>query len=336
MEVNKDTKKSLISVIVPIYNTEEYLKKCLNSIKNQIYTNFEVLLINDGSTDNSLDICLEFVREDDRFFIKNIINKGVSNARNLGIIESKGNYLVFIDSDDWVDSKYLQDFVNNIPENEEFIIIQNAYDELNGCRTLKFNFESSHYKLDEDFFHLFYDKVDFEYGYLWNKFFIRSIIINNNLKFDIDKKLFEDEEFYYQYLEKIKTIITLESANYNYVKRENSAIHKKKKIEDFLMKVCLRLELLNRCYLRKMINKDQLNLLSKKYINRNFTWIFQDFFMNIDEEERLDNLSKASSFVKQNFKFFNRTNKRLYLILILIRFKHYKIASFLINKTQNE
>ena len=100
-----DTK--LISVIVPIYNVESYLIRCLDSIKNQKYRNFEVILINDGSTDNSLDIAREYVKKDDRFRLINQKNAGQGAARNAGIDVANGDYLAFVDSDDWVHEDYL-------------------------------------------------------------------------------------------------------------------------------------------------------------------------------------------------------------------------------------
>ena len=100
--------KALISIIVPIYNVEKYLRQCLDSIQDQTYQNFECLLINDGSSDNSADICREYVSKDSRFRYIEKENGGVSSARNLGLEHSKGEYITFIDSDDWVDSDYLE------------------------------------------------------------------------------------------------------------------------------------------------------------------------------------------------------------------------------------
>lgn len=98
----------LISIIVPIYNVEEYLRECLDSIQKQSYLNFECIMVNDGSPDNSSKICEEFVEKDSRFRYFEKENGGVSSARNLGIEHSKGEYITFIDSDDWVESDYLE------------------------------------------------------------------------------------------------------------------------------------------------------------------------------------------------------------------------------------
>lgn len=92
----------MISIIVPVYNVEFYLKECLESIQKQTYTNFEVILVNDGSTDNSKEICEEYCRKDTRFYLMNQENQGQSIARNRGVAESTGEFIVFIDSDDIV------------------------------------------------------------------------------------------------------------------------------------------------------------------------------------------------------------------------------------------
>lgn len=98
----------LISVIVPIYNVEDYIRQCFDSLLNQTYQNFEVLMINDGSPDNSASICQEYAARDSRFRYFEKENGGVSSARNLGIERSKGAYVTFIDSDDWVEFDYLE------------------------------------------------------------------------------------------------------------------------------------------------------------------------------------------------------------------------------------
>ena len=113
----------LISIIVPIYNTEKYLHQCLDSILNQTYTNFEVLLINDGSTDSSGMICQEYVGRDSRFRYFEKDNGGVASARNLGLERSGGAYITFIDSDDWVEQNYLDVLYTALKENDTDVAI---------------------------------------------------------------------------------------------------------------------------------------------------------------------------------------------------------------------
>ena len=113
----------LISIIVPIYNTEKYLHQCLDSILNQTYTNFEVLLVNDGSTDSSGMICQEYVENDSRFRYFEKENGGASSARNLGLERSGGAYITFIDSDDWVEPNYLDVLYTALKENDTDVAI---------------------------------------------------------------------------------------------------------------------------------------------------------------------------------------------------------------------
>jgi len=94
--------QELISIIVPIYNTSAYLNRCISSIVQQTYHNLEILLINDGSTDQSESICLEWARKDNRILYISQTNKGVCSARNLGLSRAKGDYIGFIDSDDYI------------------------------------------------------------------------------------------------------------------------------------------------------------------------------------------------------------------------------------------
>ena len=121
----------LISIIVPIYNVENYLRMCLDSIQNQTYQNFECLLINDGSPDNSADICREYVAKDARFRYFEKENGGLSSARNFGIERSTGTYITFVDSDDWLENDALQLLYDALKKEHADISIgrYNSYDE---------------------------------------------------------------------------------------------------------------------------------------------------------------------------------------------------------------
>lgn len=104
----------LISIIIPVYNAERYLENCLNSVINQTYSKLEIILVNDGSTDNSVEICEKYEKKDNRIKVFNQQNKGGAAARNFGILNSKGKFISFIDSDDWVDNRYIEILYNNI------------------------------------------------------------------------------------------------------------------------------------------------------------------------------------------------------------------------------
>ena len=113
----------LISIIMPVYNAEKYLNRSIESIMNQTYNNIEIILVNDGSTDNSLEICTSYQEKDNRIKLINQANKGVSFARNKGIDEATGDYIMFIDSDDYVEKNMIEDMVSKITEDDIDLVI---------------------------------------------------------------------------------------------------------------------------------------------------------------------------------------------------------------------
>lgn len=113
----------LISVIVPVYNVERYLNKCIDSIINQTYKNIEIILIDDGSEDNSGKICDEYKKIDKRVVVVHKINEGVSTARNIGIEIANGRWISFIDSDDWIEEKYFEKMIYTAQEENADVIL---------------------------------------------------------------------------------------------------------------------------------------------------------------------------------------------------------------------
>lgn len=115
--------QNLVSIIVPVYNVEKYIDQCVESIINQTYENIEILLINDGSTDNSYELCELWGKKDLRIRIINKVNEGLAETRNLGVKEAKGNWIAFVDSDDWIDEKYIEEMLNKaIDENADLVV----------------------------------------------------------------------------------------------------------------------------------------------------------------------------------------------------------------------
>lgn len=140
--------KPKVSIIIPVYNTELYLSKCIDSILNQTYSNFELILINDGSTDNSKNICESYVKRDSRINFIDKKNTGSSDCRNLGIIKSKGKYITFIDSDDWIESNMLEESVDILEKNNlEMLINGISIDIVNKDGDVKSNINNYKYTI---------------------------------------------------------------------------------------------------------------------------------------------------------------------------------------------
>lgn len=114
----------LISVIIPVYNAEKYIERCVKSIQNQTYTHFELILVNDGSTDNSLNLCEILASNDERIVVVNRDNGGASAARNTGLAHIRGNYVIFADSDDYVSPSYLENLY--LQQNKVIMILYNV------------------------------------------------------------------------------------------------------------------------------------------------------------------------------------------------------------------
>lgn len=192
----------LISIIVPIYNVENYLQQCLDSIQDQTYQNFECLLINDGSPDNSANICREYVDKDSRFKYFEKENGGVSSARNLGIERSEGAYITFIDSDDWVESDYLEVLYRALIDEKADITIS-TYKQFNikdGCfyiHSFQRGYEKKIFTGPELIDNLqLLSSFDHSYGSTWGKL-VKSVRVET-IRFNEETTLGEDMEFWYK------------------------------------------------------------------------------------------------------------------------------------------
>ena len=212
--------KALISIIVPIYDVENYLRQCLDSIMSQTYQNFECLLINDGSPDNSADICREYVDKDARFRYFEKENGGVSSARNLGIERSGGAYITFIDSDDWVDSDYLEVLYNAlIDENADisvstykrFHMAENCWYFHSFQRGYEKRVFTNHELIDE-FIDL--NTFDYSYGFVCGKLVRKDLL--DNIAFNEMTTLGEDMEYWLKLYLISNKVVYVNRDSYNY------------------------------------------------------------------------------------------------------------------------
>lgn len=218
---------SLISVIIPIYNAEKTLKRCIDSLLNQTYSNLELLLIDDGSTDNSNKICKKFSLIDKRVKYLKKDNGGVSSARNMGLKVATGDFIAFVDSDDYVEENMFELLINNLISNKADIAICNLfYEDINKKIIYRFDHKNSMFD-KTDYPELSYYKKCIS-GYVCNKLYSKKIIYNDNnsfIRFNTDITIAEDDLFNYKLLEKNKFIkyIYINDKLYHYVINENSA-----------------------------------------------------------------------------------------------------------------
>lgn len=213
----------MVSIIVPIYNAEQYLRRCVDSILNQEYTDYELLLVNDGSTDASGDICEEYGDRDPRVIVIQKENTGVSDSRNRALERARGKYLQFLDSDDWITPDATRLFVRAAEEYGCDMVISDFYRVVGERLSPKGDIEEEGVLTREEFAaHMMENPADFYYGVLWNKLYRRDIVEEHKLRMDTDISWCEDFMFNLEYIRYAKVFYALHAPIYYYVKRKGS------------------------------------------------------------------------------------------------------------------
>lgn len=215
----------LVSCIVPVYNGEKWLKKCIRSIQNQIYNNIEILLINDGSKDRSEEICLRLAKKDERIRYFSHPNHGVSYTRNRGIDLARGEYLCFIDCDDTLESNAINTLVD-IMETGDAQLAAGTIETVSKHRAIFFGFESCVLDVETSnnkFLKFIFDMRSSS-GYMAAKLYQSQIIKDNNLKFDPDICCYEDSLFTYGYLRHCKRCAVTDKVVYYYNRMNVNAV----------------------------------------------------------------------------------------------------------------
>lgn len=214
---------SLISVIVPIYNVEKYLDRCVDSIINQTYKNLEIVLVDDGSLDNCPKMCDDYAEKDSRIKVVHKENGGLSDARNAGMKVATGEYVSFIDSDDYVSLDFYETLLDTIVDNNSDIV---------ECGVVKFYEDNSFDKNSDDLKVTNYDTLDGLEGlinenpfkqHVWNKLYKSSIALD--IPYEVGK-LNEDEFWTYQIFGKAKKVTRIYKTMYYYFQRGSSIMGK--------------------------------------------------------------------------------------------------------------
>ena len=208
----------LVSIIVPVYNVERYIDKCINSILEQTYPHIELLLIDDGSPDKSGAICDRYAQKDNRVRVFHKQNAGVSAARNTGINQAKGEFITFVDSDDWLEPQCIGECLNIINKNK-LDFLQFSSKRVNDKGDILFLKTGETPILNASQ----YIEADQIYIAAGCSIYRTSIINATNLKFDEDLKLGEDQLFIYHYISKCQSCMRIKDTFYNYRLNPESA-----------------------------------------------------------------------------------------------------------------
>ena len=219
----------LISIIVPVYQVEKYLEKCINSIINQTYKNLEIILVDDGSTDNCPAICDRFQVEDSRIKVIHQENGGLSHARNVGLEISTGDFIGFVDSDDWIEPNMYELLMSALQETQADIAVCNRQYEFEDSESIPINVKPINRKLytNKEALRMIIKGGSIIRNAVWDKLFRKNII--QNIRFP-KGKIFEDSLWTPQIIGNAKSIICIDYPLYHYLQRSESLTHYEKLI----------------------------------------------------------------------------------------------------------
>ncbi|KIL49368.1 glycosyltransferase family 2 protein [Jeotgalibacillus soli] len=220
-----------ISIIVPVYKSEQFLSKCINSIINQTFKPIEIILINDGSPDKSGEICDEYAKKDNRIKVIHQKNEGVSVARNVGIMTSKSKYIMFSDADDYAEPNWCEKMYNNAIKHKDSLVLSgySVHREKLGREnktTIKSYIYGNCERIRKKDFYSLYEK--YLLNTPCNKIYLSRIIKENNINFDRKLSLGEDLLFNLDYLKKVNNeILIINEPLYNYIRRDRESLDNK-------------------------------------------------------------------------------------------------------------
>ena len=293
--MKKEDKNVDISIIVPVYNTEKYLNKCIDSLINQTKKEIEIIIINDGSTDKSEEIIKSY--KDDRIKYYKNKNQGIGKTRNFGINKATGKFLMFIDSDDYIREDCCKKMYENAIENKSSVVVSNFYKEING-ELIKINignFETSTLKDNSDLI------IKINPGPC-NKIYDRKMIVDNKIYFDEDHK-YEDSPFVIDSLIHAKKISkTNEYLSYYCIHNNSETTTRDDKVFDILY----------------IIDKIRKNALQYDYLKESINFFTVDLITNYTAQQRAQKNKKVGNkFINEAFAYLEKEvpdykNKKYY------------------------
>lgn len=248
-------KKPLISVLVPVYNIDRYIGLCLESIVNQTYNNLEIIVVDDGSTDRSGDICDLYARKDCRIKVIHKENGGLVSARKTAMSMATGDYIGYVDGDDWIGEGFYSALLSSMQQTDSDVVIAGFTRVLFDKKVRLLNtIETGVYqgkKLETFYSSMISNNSFFQHGittYLWNKLFKKEIIKENQLSLDERITIGEDGAVVYPVLLKAKTISIIDNCAYHYRQREDSMLKKTNDYSDEAKKLAVLYEYLQKAF----------------------------------------------------------------------------------------
>lgn len=314
-----------VSIIVPIYNMEKYLRRSIESLQNQILREIEIILVNDGSTDNSFAICKEYQKNDKRIKIIDKPNGGVSSARNAGIEIAKGDYIGFIDPDDWIKAEMYENMYNQIIETDADVCFCNfVVEHQNKSNPQILKIDEYLLKENEIFEELILNMISTSnikkdsqiiMGSVCRLLIKRELINNNNLKFDTNITYMEDLVYCVQVLLLSNLVTINRGIYYHYIINQKSAVTSYK--ENFFEKQKRVYNILTDLLYKYHFNTDIFERMNKRYLN---------MIMNtIRNEVHLDNPQKVKFKVNYIKKLCNDDK-------VVSIFNNFNLQSYSLNK----
>lgn len=278
-------KSDLLSVIIPIYNTDKYLNKCIDSVINQTYNNLEIILVDDGSTDKSPEICDYYGNNDNRIKVIHKKNGGLSDARNTGVSVSTGEYLVFLDSDDyWLDNSFIE---NAMPLNEEDIVFF-GHSNSNGLKIEedKFVYElNDSYSSGNDFVCDVLKKDHVFYWYAWRYIIKASIWKDNKISFPVGEN-YEDSATMFKPLLLANKINVFKHCFYCYENREKS-ITRLPKLKNYIDHLSVIKNCINNVLEMKNIQYETKRMLCDNFASSYIAVLIEVTLLNKNEQNKL-------------------------------------------------
>lgn len=304
-----------ISIVVPIYNVESYVEKCIESILNQSFNDFDLILVDDGSTDRCGEICDTYAIKDIRVKVVHKKNGGLSSARNAGIEIAQGKYIAFVDGDDFIHKDMYKILYNEIIQNDSDIVIcdfKKVYNENDIIDTME-NGKSINLN-NIDALNMLYSDKGAEFTVAWNKLYKKELF--NDIKYE-EGKIHEDEFIAHKLLYKAQKITYVSKQLYNYIQRENSIVNSMFNVK--------KLDAVYAFSERKLFFKEIKNKKLQYQAEYNYIkYFFENYYRakrnlgNVDEE--LDRLKKnfiASIYTLLKNPYFNYKEKIAWVLFII-------------------